>query len=80
VDYAVQGVRVTAQSGQEGFDAVIVTVPLGVLKAGTIALAFPAWRGVQCEACRVCQWGETDRLKSRTPITLFTLWTGPAKT
>lgn len=37
LEYADQGVRVTSQSGQEAFDAVMVTVPLGVLKAGAIA-------------------------------------------
>ncbi|MEM9274516.1 MAG: FAD-dependent oxidoreductase [Cyanobacteria bacterium P01_F01_bin.143] len=36
VDYDENGVQLTSGSGQSEFDAVIVTVPLGVLKAGDI--------------------------------------------
>lgn len=37
VDYDSKGVRLTSGSAQFEFDAVIVTVPLGVLKAGAIS-------------------------------------------
>ena len=39
VDYTGAQVHVTAQGVEQDFDAVIVTVPLGVLKAGSIAFA-----------------------------------------
>ena len=36
IDHAASTVKVLSQSGEHGFDAVVVTVPLGVLEAGHI--------------------------------------------
>ena len=37
INYDANGVQLTSSSGQSSFDAVVVTVPLGVLKSGDIA-------------------------------------------
>lgn len=65
IDYSGNGVQLFTQSGrEEEFDAVIVTVPLGVLKAGTISFR-PALPRDRLEAIDRMGLGVLDKLYLR---------------
>ena len=61
IDYSGTAVRVTTDSGTATFDAVIVTVPLGVLKAGSIAFTPPLPSATQ-NAIDVLGYGTLDKI------------------
>ncbi len=61
IDYSGTAVRVTTDSGTATFDAVIVTVPLGVLKAGSIAFT-PALPSATQNAIDVLGYGTLDKI------------------
>lgn len=62
VDYSGEGVTVTTTDGQEFFAKdVISTLPLGVLKAGTVAF-IPELPGAKQQAIEVLQMGVLDKV------------------
>jgi len=61
IDYAGQKVVVSTEENSQTFDAVIVTVPLGVLKSGTISFA-PALPEAYQTAIGVLGYGTLDKI------------------
>ena len=61
IDYSGSSVTVTSETETQAFDAVIVTVPLGVLKAGSIAFT-PSLPGRTQRAIDVLGYGTLDKI------------------
>ncbi len=61
VSYSPNGVKITSTSGESGFDAVIVTLPLGVLKKNTVIFKPPLPKDKQ-QAIERLGMGTLDKL------------------